>query len=162
MLLWNTVDRSRQRIARSSSSLELQEVVAVEDDLAAADPGRRLEQPQQGGAERRLARPGLPIRPTNSPSEMEKLTSSTAVSARVQLGLVADGEVLTSQRLAVGAGVRVESVMLSSSRRCGLLSRSTPKLMKVSDVISIARASAGHQQPDPAALDEGAVGVGDW
>ena len=67
MLLWNTVAMSVQRYWRSSSWSIVVMSVPSNDDRAAGDPARLLQQPQQGHAEGGLARPGLADQPDELP-----------------------------------------------------------------------------------------------
>ena len=86
MLLWNTVDRSRQRIARSSfssSSSRLRPSKTISPLLTRAGARRSCSRAVPSVD---LPDPDSPIRPTNSPSETVKLTSSTAVSAGFSFG----------------------------------------------------------------------------
>ena len=79
-----------------------------------------------------LPLPDSPSRPMNSPSSMLKVTSRTA-SRRRRVGAVVHAQV----------GDLEERHGLYPSRRCGLLSASTPKLMSVREVMSSARQMPG-------------------
>ena len=84
MLLWNTVEMSRQRRARSSSSVRW--VMSVPSKVIEPPlmPARPLQQPQQRDAERRLAAsPDSPIRPTNSPGSMREADVADGVERGV-------------------------------------------------------------------------------
>ena len=86
MLLWKTVDRSRHRIARSSSwSRWVRSVPSNVIDPPLIRPGFSSSR-SSAVARVVLPDPDSPIRPTNSPGAMSKLTSRTAVSDLLALG----------------------------------------------------------------------------
>ncbi len=86
MLLWKTVEMSRQRRLRRSSSGRCVMSVPSKVMLPPLMRPGRWSRRSRAVPSVVLPEPDSPIRPTNSPGSIEKLTSCTASSARCERG----------------------------------------------------------------------------
>ena len=131
MLLWNTVEMSRQRRARRSSSGRCVMSVPSKVMLPPLMRPGRCSSRSSAVAERRLARARL----ADQADELAGLDAEAdllhGIERAVRLRLVADRQVLDLEQAH------------ASSLRWGLLSRSTPKLMNDMPVMRMARTRPG-------------------